>query len=102
MVNTYVTSVNGLTGDDFYELIGTLDTDQASDKIMNFTPAHSRNKHVRIDSQDIKVTGETGDSIKQKCDSIAGGMQRLLLSETETEGDYVLQIQYGYPIVYTA
>ena len=102
MINTYVSSVNGLTGDDFFEPIGTLDTDQETDKVLNFTPAHSRNKHVRIDSQDIKVTGETGDNIKQKCDSIASGMQRLLINETETEGDYVLQIQYGYPIQYTA
>lgn len=93
----YVTSVNGITGNDVYELIRVDPPEETEDKTPIFVPARSRNKHVVIDANDICVAGNTGDTIKRRMQTLANGIKPLFLEDMDND-DYRMSIPNGVTI----
>lgn len=90
----YVKSVNGITGNDFYELIRVDTLEETGDYEPVFVPAKSRNKHVILDANDIRVSGSTGDTIKARMQTLAAGVRPLYV-ESMGNDDYRIKVPNG-------
>ena len=100
--NTYVTSVNGITGDLPYELDRVEGTQESGDYDQIFTQVPHRHGVVRIDAENIKVNGTSGDDISQKLQTIAGSMRPLIMEQIDEGNDYVMHVEAGIPYEPTA
>lgn len=70
---TYVKSVNGIAPDDERNLV--------------------------LDSKDIRVSGSSGNTIYQRIQTLSAGVRPLVLTQTETDGDYKLSVLNGIPVL---
>jgi hypothetical protein len=77
-MSTYVKSINGYQG----------------------SKPFRQNTGIILDANDIKVSGNTGSTIKAKCLSIANNVRMLNTTETAENDDYKIQI-INYPLSIT-
>ena len=102
ITSTYVMSVNGLTGNDYYELDGVeAIQDSDGDYKAIAKPSRSRNKHVIVDANDIRVTGSTGRTISQRFTQLESQIRPLLMEQIKGTDDYVMSLPNGYNITKT-
>ena len=90
--NTYVTSINGLTGDPSYEIDRF---DHNGEPVYGIAP--HRHHALVLDSSDIHLSGSTGPTSGQTLPTIASTMRPLILEQMGESDDYLMRLGAGIP-----
>ena len=94
---TYVTSVNGKTGDLPWELDYVTDPEGDGDYNQEFGPVTHQHRNLKLDANDFRVNGISGNTIPQGIQGLASTMRPLLLEQIEGTDDYVMLVESGIP-----
>jgi len=96
ITNTYVTSVNGKTGDLPSELDRMVNAGNGEYNPL-FGPVPHRHRSILLDADDFPVEGTGGDSIADGIQEIAGTVRPLILEQIEDSNEYIMCLGAGIP-----
>lgn len=97
VTNTYVTSVNGQTGDRPYEMDRLELDNETGDYNPIFGQVHHHHGNVWLDANNFYVSGPGGRTIPQEIQSVASTMRPLILERIDETDDYVMHVEAGIP-----
>ena len=92
ITNTYVTSVNGKTGDLPYELDYVQDPEGNGDYDPVFGQVTHKHRNLWLDAGDFKVDGTGGDTISKRLQDVSQTIEPLEVERIGTSEDYTLEI----------